>query len=90
MAIWRASVVAGDEAALDEYGRDLGEADDGKPGVFYAAINLGDVAEQGVVDAFGQGEARDVSTTLPGSGLEIVEREKVLSAVEGSPRGVME
>ena len=44
---------AGDEAALDEDGGDLGEADDGEAGMFHAAIHLGDIAEQGVVDALG-------------------------------------
>ena len=52
--------VAGDEAALDEDGGHLGETDDGEAGVFYAAIDLGDIAEQGVVDALGEGEALDV------------------------------
>jgi len=48
---------AGDEAALDEDGGHLGEADDGEAGVFYAAIDLGDVAQERVVDALGKGEA---------------------------------
>lgn len=47
--------VAGDEATLDKDGGDLGETDHCETGVFYPAIHLGDVAEERVVDALGEG-----------------------------------
>ena len=68
---------AGDEAALDEDGGDLGEADDGLAGVLSAAINLGDVAEEGVVDALREGEALDVGD-VAGLLAEVVKGEGVI------------
>ena len=69
--------VAGDEAALDENGGNLSQADDGEAGVFYAAIDLGDIAEERVVDAFGKSEALDIGH-IAGLFAEIMKREGIV------------